>query len=102
MHSAKFSAMGMTFPKSPIRDWFEARFHKPTPPQAGAWPRIAESANVLIISPTGTGKTFAAFLSVLRQLAIEHGAGKLKPQLRAIYVSPLRGLSYELETNPRQ
>jgi ATP-dependent Lhr-like helicase len=91
--------MGMTLPKSPILDWFEARFHKPTPPQAGAWPRIAEGANVLIISPTGTGKTFAAFLSVLNQLALEHAEGKLKQQLRAIYVSPLRALSYDLEKN---
>jgi ATP-dependent Lhr-like helicase len=91
--------MGTTLPKSPILDWFEARFHKPTPPQAGAWPRIAEGANVLIISPTGTGKTFAAFLSVLNQLALEHADGKLKQQLRAIYVSPLRALSYDLEKN---
>jgi ATP-dependent Lhr-like helicase len=89
-------------PKSPILDWFQARFHKPTPPQAGAWPRIAAGANALIISPTGTGKTFAAFLSVLNQLAIEHANGKLKQQLRAIYVSPLRALSYDLEKNLKQ
>ncbi|HEY6228157.1 MAG TPA: DEAD/DEAH box helicase [Verrucomicrobiae bacterium] len=89
-------------PNSPILEWFEKRFHKPTPPQAGAWPRIAGGANVLIISPTGTGKTFAAFLSVLNQLAIEHAAGKLKQQLRAIYVSPLRALSYDLEKNLKQ
>src|SRR5687767_2968433 len=89
-------------PNSPILQWFLDRFQKPTPPQAGAWPRIADGANVLIISPTGTGKTFAAFLSVLNQLAIEHEAGKLKQQLRAIYVSPLRALSYDLEKNLRQ
>src|ERR1051325_11134034 len=94
--------MRMPLAKSPIVDWFEARFHKPTPPQAGAWPRIAEGGNVLIISPTGTGKTFAAFLSVLNQLAVEHAEGKLKPQLRAVYVSPLRALSYDLEKNLRE
>lgn len=89
-------------PPSPILEWFEKRFHKPTPPQAGAWPRIAAGANVLIISPTGTGKTFAAFLSVLNRLAIEHAEGKLKQQLRAIYVSPLRALSYDLEKNLKE
>src|SRR6185295_16608213 len=91
--------MRLPLPNSPILEWFQARFHKPTPPQAGAWPRIAEGANALIISPTGTGKTFAAFLSVLNQLAIEHEAGQLKQTLRAIYVSPLRALSYDLEKN---
>src|ERR1041384_7135757 len=87
---------------SPILEWFQRRFQKPTPPQAGAWPRISEGGNVLIISPTGTGKTFAAFLSVLNQLAVEHAEGKLKPQLRAVYVSPLRALSYDLEKNLKQ
>src|SRR5436190_21913797 len=94
--------MRMPLPKSPILEWFEARFHKPTPPQAGAWPRISEGANVLIISPTGTGKTFAAFLSVLNQLAVEHADGKLKQQLRVVYVSQLRALSYDLEKNLKE
>lgn len=60
---------------------------------------IAQGRNVLIISPTGTGKTFAAFLGVLNKLAREQAEGKLKQQLRAIYVSPLRALSYDLEKN---
>src|SRR3954466_1821868 len=87
---------------SPVTEWFSRKFAEPTPAQVEAWPRIEAGKNVLIISPTGTGKTFAAFLSVLNQLAIEHAAGKLKQQLRAIYVSPLRALSYDLEKNLQQ
>ncbi|HEV8267600.1 MAG TPA: DEAD/DEAH box helicase, partial [Thermoanaerobaculia bacterium] len=34
----------------------------PTPAQRLAWPRIAAGENVLLVSPTGTGKTLAAFL----------------------------------------
>lgn len=91
--------MRVPLPDSPVLEWFRKRFEKPTPPQEKAWPRISEGANVLIISPTGTGKTFAAFLSVLNQLAVEHAAGTLKQELRAIYISPLRALSYDLEKN---
>lgn len=91
--------MRFPLPDSPALEWFRNRFKKPTPPQLGAWPKIAAGKNVLIISPTGTGKTFAAFLGVLNQLAIEHESGHLKPELRAIYVSPLRALSYDLEKN---
>ncbi|MDB6037318.1 MAG: helicase [Verrucomicrobiales bacterium] len=84
---------------SQITDWFTGRFADPTPAQLQAWPLIEAGKNVLIISPTGTGKTFAAFLAVLNQLAIWHDAGELKQTIHAIYVSPLRALSYDLEKN---
>src|SRR4051812_1430481 len=84
---------------SPVTEWFSRKFAEPTPAQVEAWPRIEAGKNVLIISPTGTGKTFAAFLSVLNQLAIEEADGALKPGIHAIYISPLRALSYDLEKN---
>jgi len=85
--------------KSSVTRWFEARFAEPTPAQRTAWPLIEAGKNVLIVSPTGTGKTFAAFLSVLNQLALLHEAGGLRPGIYCIYVSPLRALSYDLEKN---
>ncbi len=91
--------MPIPLPQSPVLDWFLKKFGAPTPPQSKAWPPIVAGKNVLIISPTGTGKTFAAFLSVLNQLAVEHAEGKLKQELRAIYISPLRALSYDLDKN---
>ncbi|HMJ91669.1 MAG TPA: DEAD/DEAH box helicase [Candidatus Acidoferrum sp.] len=84
---------------SAITRWFASRFTDPTPAQAAAWPLIEAGKNVLIVSPTGTGKTFAAFLSVLNELAVLHQAGKLKHTIYCIYVSPLRALSYDLEKN---
>jgi ATP-dependent Lhr-like helicase len=79
--------------------WFRTRYGEPTPAQREAWPRIIAGENVLIASPTGTGKTFAAFLSVLDALAREHAAGELRDGIRCVYVSPLRALSYDLEKN---
>ncbi len=79
--------------------WFRARYGKPTPAQKSAWPLLARGANVLVASPTGTGKTFAAFLSVLDSLTQLHDAGQLSAGIHCVYVSPLRALSYDLEKN---
>jgi ATP-dependent Lhr-like helicase len=79
--------------------WFRARYGKPTPAQKAAWPRLARGENVLIASPTGTGKTLAAFLAVLDALTTEHAAGKLRDTIHCLYVSPLRALGYDLEKN---
>jgi len=84
---------------SPVQAWFARRFTEPTPAQAAAWPKIRDGHNVLIVSPTGTGKTFAAFFQVMDQLAREHVAGTLRETIHALYLSPLRALSYDLEKN---
>ncbi|MCX6859264.1 MAG: DEAD/DEAH box helicase [Verrucomicrobia bacterium] len=84
---------------SVIQDWFRRRHGQPTPIQAAAWPVIAEGRHVLIVSPTGTGKTLAAFLGVLEALAQEHATGQLRESLRCLYVSPLRALGYDLAKN---
>ena len=46
-----------------VASWFTRRFPAgPTPPQTGAWPHIAEGRDVLVASPTGSGKTLTGFL----------------------------------------
>ena len=81
---------------SPVFRWFAAKYGAPTPAQSEAWPRLARGENLLVASPTGTGKTFAAFLGVLDQLAQQHAAGTLGEGIQCVYVSPLRALSYDL------
>lgn len=84
----------------PVWDWFAAEFPGgPTPAQRLAWPRIGAGEHVLLVSPTGTGKTLAAFLAILDGLFREHQAGTLEPGLRCLYVSPLRSLGYDIERN---
>ncbi|HMB08606.1 MAG TPA: DEAD/DEAH box helicase [Isosphaeraceae bacterium] len=93
--SGALDAMG-----GPVRDWFRSAFPDgPTPAQRLAWPGIASGEHLLLASPTGTGKTLAAFLSILDRLYREHAAGTLAPGLRCVYVSPLRSLGYDIERN---
>jgi ATP-dependent Lhr-like helicase len=84
---------------STVFRWFRKTYGDPTPAQAAAWPCIQAGENVLIASPTGTGKTFAAFLCVIDALAQRHRAGELSDAIHCVYVSPLRALSYDLEKN---
>jgi len=47
-----------------------AGIESPTAPQERAIPKIVENRGVLVISPTGSGKTEAALLPVLDRLAV--------------------------------
>ncbi len=85
---------------SPVRAWFEETFPcGTTPAQELAWPSIARRENVLLISPTGTGKTLAAFLAILDRLHRADAEGALREGVRCVYVSPLRSLNYDIERN---
>src|SRR3954463_15618923 len=95
---SKVCSSGM-LKKSPVTEWFAGKYKSPTPAQVEAWPKIGAGKNVLIVSPTGTGKTFAAFLAVLSELALLNEERRLRNSIYAIYVSPLRALSYDLEKN---
>ena len=84
----------------PVRAWFLERFPEgPTPAQELAWPPIAAGEHTLLISPTGTGKTLAAFLAVLDRLFRAVETGTLAAGLRCVYISPLRSLNYDIERN---
>ena len=86
----------------PVRAWFATEFPRGAlPAQTAAWPLIKQGRNVLIVSPTGSGKTLAAFLAILDGLFREYAAGTLTTGLRAVYVSPLRSLNYDIERNLR-
>jgi len=85
-----------------VSGWFEARFGSPTEPQAAGWPEIQAGKDVLVSAPTGSGKTFAAFLSGLDSLFREGLAGELPDETRILYVSPLKALSNDIEKNLRE
>jgi ATP-dependent Lhr-like helicase len=64
---------------------------EPTEPQTKAIPAILSGENVLLVAPTGIGKTEAAMLPVLHKLA-----GSKRGGVRCVYVTPLRALNRDL------
>ncbi len=77
----------------PVRRLIEQRgFPKPTEPQEKTIPKILEGKNVLLISPTATGKTEAAFLPVLSMLL----QAPKTPGIKVLYITPLRALNRDL------
>ncbi len=82
-----------------IQRWFGERFAEPTEPQRHAWPVIQRGGDVLIAAPTGSGKTFAAFLSAIDSLVRQGLNGGLKHETQILYVSPLKALSNDVQKN---
>src|SRR5213593_291796 len=82
-----------------VARWFEARFHEPTEPQRRAWPVIQAGRNALIAAPTGSGKTFAAFLAAIDSLLRQGLDGALRDETQVVYVSPLKALSNDVQKN---
>lgn len=81
------------FLATPIQEGLnELGFFKPTLPQVMAIPPILAGENVLLIAPTGTGKTEAVLLPVFSKL-IQRGE---KDGIIIVYVTPLRALNRDL------
>jgi ATP-dependent Lhr-like helicase len=77
----------------PVRRLVEQKgFPKPTEPQEKTIPKILDGKNVLLISPTATGKTEAAFLPVLSMLL----QAPKTPGIKVLYITPLRALNRDM------
>ena len=71
----------------------EKGFKKPTETQVKAIPLIEQRNNILLMAPTGTGKTESAFLPILNSLFIMN---KKNSGIKAIYITPLRALNRDI------
>ena len=83
-----------------VREWFEAVFSSPTSPQISGWPAIARGESTLILAPTGTGKTLAAFLWAINRIMFSPAPAKTE-HCRVLYISPIKALAVDVERNLR-
>ena len=82
-----------------VREWFFKKFKEFSLPQLYGVMEIHQGNNILVSAPTGATKTLTAFLSILNELVALDIESKLEDKIYAVYVSPLKALSRDIEVN---
>ncbi|WP_242219900.1 ligase-associated DNA damage response DEXH box helicase [Shinella zoogloeoides] len=95
------SAAGLSLLPKSFADWFAAKDWQPRAHQMELLARAAGGESLLLIAPTGAGKTLAGFLPALTDLAHR---GKIPPGsaftgIHTLYISPLKALAVDIERN---
>ncbi|WP_425074236.1 ligase-associated DNA damage response DEXH box helicase [Sagittula sp. S175] len=83
----------MTSLPAPLLDWFSARGWQVHPHQRAMLER-AGAPSLMLIAPTGGGKTLAGFLPTLAELTEAPREG-----LHTLYISPLKALAADIRRN---
>ena len=83
----------------PVRDWFKDKFPDFTDPQKMAIPSINAGDNLLLCSPTGSGKTLTAFLGIIDKLIRKSLDGELEKKVYCVYISPIKALANDIQKN---
>jgi ATP-dependent Lhr-like helicase len=88
---------------APFAAWFARRGWIPRPHQLQVLDAFQVGEHVLLIAPTGGGKTLAGFLPSLIELAERSQAKDASPPgIHTIYVSPLKALATDIARNLTQ
>jgi ATP-dependent Lhr-like helicase len=85
----------------PFLRWFAEKGWQPRAHQLELLSRVQGAESMLLIAPTGAGKTLAGFLPSLVSLT---GRGKIPPGsaftgIHTLYISPLKALAVDIERN---
>jgi ATP-dependent Lhr-like helicase len=85
----------------PFGRWFAARGWSPRPHQLDLLRQAQAGKSVLLIAPTGAGKTLAGFLPSLTDLTArqKRTAGAAHRGVHTLYISPLKALAVDIERN---
>ncbi len=85
----------------PFLDWFAARGWAPRAHQIDLLARAQAGRSVLLIAPTGAGKTLAGFLPSLTELTErpKRRPGEAFRGVHTLYISPLKALAVDIERN---
>jgi len=89
----------------PFARWFAARGWTPRSHQLALVGHAAQGRSVLLVAPTGGGKTLAGFLPTLIELSVPPPGRPRLPALRrarvlhTLYISPLKALAVDVARN---
>ncbi len=80
-------------------DWFSNQQWKPFKFQKDTWKAYLQKKNGLLNAPTGSGKTYALWVPIVLDYIKKNPDYKTKHKkgLKAIWITPLRALSVEIE-----
>jgi ATP-dependent Lhr-like helicase len=82
----------------PFRRWFASRGWEPRAHQLELLAMAQAGRSVLLVAPTGAGKTLAGFLPTLVDLADPRPTGAT-PRIHTLYISPLKALAVDIARN---
>ncbi|KQZ82994.1 DNA ligase-associated DEXH box helicase [Mesorhizobium sp. Root157] len=85
----------------PFVRWFAEKGWTPRAHQMELLARAQAGKSVLLIAPTGAGKTLAGFLPTLTELAErpKRKPGQARRGIHTLYISPLKALAVDIERN---
>jgi ATP-dependent Lhr-like helicase len=85
----------------PFVRWFTERGWSPRAHQLDLLATAQRGNSVLLIAPTGAGKTLAGFLPALTDLAVrpKKRPGEAHRGVHTLYISPLKALAVDIERN---
>ena len=81
-----------------FQDWFAARGWSRAP-ISWRWSSMPTGQSVLLVAPTGGGKTLAGFLPSLIDLGADKPKRARKRGLHTLYISPLKALAVDVARN---
>ncbi|MBL8579983.1 MAG: ligase-associated DNA damage response DEXH box helicase [Mesorhizobium sp.] len=81
--------------------WFAERGWSPRAHQIELLGKAQAGKSVLLIAPTGAGKTLAGFMPTLTDLAVrpKRKPGEARRGIHTLYISPLKALAVDIERN---
>lgn len=84
-----------------FRNWFAERGWSPRAHQIDLLSRVGAGRSVLLIAPTGAGKTLAGFMPSLVDLASrpKPRPGEMARGVHTLYISPLKALAVDIQRN---
>ncbi len=82
--------------KGVAEDWFDSRDWSPFQFQRECWQAYWDDHSGLLNAPTGSGKTYALWIPAVLEYLLDHEKHDVRPELRILWVTPLRALAKDI------